>query len=97
MLTFNVIARNAPSDQHPERLRTTYDRCQAPSEDLVTSRAPHVGTYFNVYLLSRCYQETVSTSRALQTTCWHTTSTSILEVITFYLGCMNTDNFTPRN
>jgi hypothetical protein len=89
MLTFNVIV-GRPSDSL-RSLRTTYDRCQALRE--LVLRHADIGVYFNVYLLSllpgtvdfRHFQNLLAYDLEVDP-----------EVITFYLGCMNTDHFSPE-
>ncbi len=90
MLTFNVIV-GRPADTL-RSLRTTYDRCQSLRE-LVLRRSPTVGVYFNVYLLS-LLPGTVDFRHFRNLLAYDLESDP--EVITFYLGCMNTDHFSAE-
>jgi hypothetical protein len=91
MLTFNVIVGRP--NESLRTLRTTYDRCRA-LHDLIGTHGTDVGTYFNVYLLS-LLPGTVDFRHFSHMLAYDLEVDP--EVITFYLGSLNTENFTPED
>ena len=90
MLTFNVIVGRPTDDLRS--LRTTYDRCQA-LKAMVSGHASDVAMYFNVYLLS-LLPGTVDFRHFKHLLAYDLERDP--EVVTFYLGSMATDHFTPE-